>query len=65
MSSYPTPRDSEHKAAYLVRLDRDPAVRSNYPTPTKRRVLAERMWSKAKGQSLVSIATSKGEVLLF
>lgn len=64
-SPYPQPRDFELKVAYLRRLNRDPLVQSSHPTPAQRRELGERLWTKAKTQSLVSVKTHKGEALLF
>lgn len=61
----PAPREWEMKTAYLARIDKDKATVRAYPTVAKRHLMAERRWAKAKRESIVSVSTSKGEVLLF
>ena len=61
----PSPHDFERRSDYLERLASHPTMTRLYPPPIKRRLAGERRWIKAKNESLVSVSTSAGEVLLF
>lgn len=61
----PTPHDMEQHSDFVARYVKHATVARAYPTPCKRHLAAERQWAKAKRESLVSVKTSAGEVLLF
>ncbi len=61
----PAPHEWETKLDYLVRFAKHPMVIRTYPTAPARRAAGERRWAECKLDSLVSITTEMGEVLLF
>ncbi len=61
----PAPKEFERKNLFTERFLTHPTVIKSYSTLLKRRLAAERRWAKAKGESVVSIVTEGGEVLLF
>ncbi len=61
----PAPYDFELKSDFLGRVAANKPLARAYPTPIKRRLAGERRWAQAKRDSLVSITTATGEVLLF
>ena len=61
----PAPHEWELKTDYMARVDKHAPTLRAYPSVARRHLLAERRWAKAKRESLVSVSTSKGEVLLF
>lgn len=60
----PAPHELEQKTSFYERFLAHPTVVNNYPL-AKRRIAAEARWAKAKLDSLVSVKTEAGEVLLY
>ena len=61
----PFPHDFERRDSFEARWLASPLVKRAYPTLIKRHAAADARWTKAKGESLVSLKTSEGECLLF
>ena len=61
----PAPHEYETKDAFCARFTTHATVMRHYPTPFKRHIAAETRWARAKSESLVSVKTDAGEMLLF
>lgn len=61
----PSPFEFESKVEHARRVGDHPAILRAYPSSLKRFVAIEKRWAKAKLESIVSVTTEAGEVLLF
>ena len=61
----PQPKEYEKKSVFCARFITHPIVTKSYSTLVKRHLAAERRWAKAKSESMISVTTGEGEVLLF